>query len=407
MKKVISILVVALFTLSSFSYASFSKSDIGTASAQFLKIGIGARGIGMAGAQTAVTDEVDSIYWNPAGLVNVKDRQASLMDYIWFQDINYQTAEYAQNTKYGVFGAMINYLSMDSIQKRDNIGTPEGDFNPNDMAITVSYAKEVKNIPVGANLKYISSKIDDVSANAVALDLGAQYKYDDRLGFGFVMQNLGTKMKYLSKSEKLPFTVKAGAVYDMPIKDKTVKLALDLDAPIDDQIYFAFGAEYKIKGLIKDELQLIPRIGYNTNTNDLNGTKNINLGTGFEYKGYRLDYAWSPYGELGDSHQISLLVKFDEAGLFIKKKNVEQVNNESSQQEDADKQAKQLAKEEAAKKKAEEKAAKKLAKEEANKKKAEEKTAKKLAKEEAAKKKAEEKAAAKQTEEEQKSQEQK
>jgi hypothetical protein len=404
MKKIISFLVVVLFTLSSLGYASFKKSDIGTASAQFLKIGIGARGIGMGGAQVAVTDDVNSIYWNPAGLMKITDRQLSVMDYIWFQDINYQTAVYAQKTKYGVFGAMVNYLSMSAIQKRDNTGTQYGDFKPNDTAVTLSYARNIKDIPVGANLKYVSSKIDDVSANAVALDLGGQYKYDDRLCFGLALQNLGTKMKFLNKSEKLPFTIKVGAGYDMPIKSRTIKLALDLNAPIDDQMYAAFGAEYNIKGLIQEDLQLIPRIGYNTNTNDLEGTKNINIGSGFEYKGYRLDYAWSPYGELGDSHQISLLVKFDEACLFKKKEKVEQGNQEEiNAKKAADNEAKKLAKQEALQKKAQEKEAKRLANEEAKKKKEEEKTAKKLAKEAEKKQKAEET----KTSEEQKSQEQK
>src|SRR6185369_9337001 len=47
---------------------------------EFLSIGIGARSAGMGGALVVSVDDVTSGYWNPAGLLDIKDNiQLSLM----------------------------------------------------------------------------------------------------------------------------------------------------------------------------------------------------------------------------------------------------------------------------------------------------------------------------------------
>ncbi len=51
-------------------------SKSGTTAAQFLKIGVGARAIGMGGAFAATADDITAMYWNPAGLARVYGREA-------------------------------------------------------------------------------------------------------------------------------------------------------------------------------------------------------------------------------------------------------------------------------------------------------------------------------------------
>ena len=53
-------------------------SGPGTTAADILKIGVGARAIGMGEAYVAQADDVSSLYWNPAGLALMQERQASL-----------------------------------------------------------------------------------------------------------------------------------------------------------------------------------------------------------------------------------------------------------------------------------------------------------------------------------------
>src|SRR6185436_11836892 len=55
---------------------------------EFLNIGAGARGLSMGSAQVASVNDGTAGYWNPAGLVNVKDHpQVNLMHSEYFAGI--------------------------------------------------------------------------------------------------------------------------------------------------------------------------------------------------------------------------------------------------------------------------------------------------------------------------------
>jgi len=62
--------VIASAQIISVTAGEFTK--VGLSGGQFLKIGVGARGTGMAGAMSSITNDVTSIFWNPAGLADVK-----------------------------------------------------------------------------------------------------------------------------------------------------------------------------------------------------------------------------------------------------------------------------------------------------------------------------------------------
>ena len=67
----------------------------GTTAAQFLKIGVGSRAIGMGGAFTATADDITAMYWNPSGLGNNYGSEALFNHVRWFADINYDYAAFA------------------------------------------------------------------------------------------------------------------------------------------------------------------------------------------------------------------------------------------------------------------------------------------------------------------------
>ena len=118
MKRIIMlVLLTALCLLASNSYAAFSRDDVGTTGAPFLKIGVGARAIGMGEAYGGLADEVNAIYWNPAGLVNVQRRELSFMHAAWFASINYEYVAYAQKLGIGTLGFAFNYLSYSLISR--------------------------------------------------------------------------------------------------------------------------------------------------------------------------------------------------------------------------------------------------------------------------------------------------
>ncbi len=60
----------------------------GTTGANFLKIGVGARAAAMGDAFTVIVDDSTSLYWNPAGLAKIEERQLSATYNMWFAGIN-------------------------------------------------------------------------------------------------------------------------------------------------------------------------------------------------------------------------------------------------------------------------------------------------------------------------------
>lgn len=300
------IVVILALIMNNPLFAMFSKDDAGTASSQFLKLGVGARAAGMGESYTAVSDDATAIYWNPAGLNRIKGRELSVMHAVWFEDIFYDWVSYTQEIKCGVIGVAAQYLSYGSITGTDSTGLEGSDFTPYDMSVILSYAKKVKGISVGANLKYIGSNIDGETGSAAALDIGGMYELcEDKLSLGLVVQNIGTKMKYIDESESLPLNIKTGAAYK--IMDNLLVVA-DINVPSDDEINISAGSEYSYD--INKDLSLAGRAGYNTRNKDTGGTSGITAGIGIGYLKYNLDYAYAPYGDLGNTHRVSLGIKF-------------------------------------------------------------------------------------------------
>ena len=86
-KKIFIITVLALVIgLATASADEFSK--VGTAGAQFLKIGLGARYTALGEAATAVVDDAYGIYWNPAALANIEKTELAFTTVDWIEDVS-------------------------------------------------------------------------------------------------------------------------------------------------------------------------------------------------------------------------------------------------------------------------------------------------------------------------------
>ena len=121
------------------------------------------------------------------------------------------------------------------------------------------------------------------------------------LSLGVSLRNLGPGIKYINQSTKLPLSASFGAAYHV-----VTGLALGID--VKQQIYnkrtdFSFGTEYMILPIFT------LRGGYllNGSSQLMNG---LGAGFGMRILGYRLDYAITPFGELGNTHRVSLTTRF-------------------------------------------------------------------------------------------------
>ena len=285
-------------------------AGVGTTGAQFLKIGPSARALGMAGAFGAVADDLYALHFNPSGLAQMSQEEASATYLRYFADINYGFIGYARPTKIGAVGFGFTYLIIDDIEKRDVDETLLGKFNAKDQAITFAYAKKnpfpqlLDGLDLGGNIRYIQSEIDQTLAYTASLDLSAMYSPAEKIKTSLAVQNISWGIKFKEETDQLPLNLKVAGAWS-PIDELTIACDLD-EYLIDSKFYASLGAEYwPIK-------QLAIRAGYKYgyDTESLGSLVGLGAGLGFRLWNLGLDYAFVPFGELGDTHRITFLIKF-------------------------------------------------------------------------------------------------
>jgi hypothetical protein len=301
MRKALMILGAVVIGLQGAAYAV--NTSAGTSTAQFLKLGADARALAMGEAYAGIADGASAVYWNPAGLAGQSDMRVSLTQATWVGDISYQFLEGTMPAGFGTFGLGLQSLSYSSITETDGTGLDIGNFTPSDMMAALSFGREFGGLKAGATLKYISSRIKN-TATAMALDAGAQVK-NGGFTVGLAVQNLGTNMKFISQEETIPYNMKLGASYafgDMWLA------AIDMNSPVDEAAYISAGVEKNFQ--VSGDVQIAGRLGYNSRTQDLTGTKGMSAGVGLGYKNFTLDTTFTQYGNLGNVMIMSLGAKF-------------------------------------------------------------------------------------------------
>jgi len=281
------------------SAGGFSKDALGTTGGQFLELPVGARGVSMGAAQGAAAEDVSAIYYNPANLAGIQGMNATFMHAMYFQDISYDFAAFAMKTpNYGTFAFGLQYLSIGSLDKVDNSGNPTGDsLAPRDLAISIANARKFDELEYGVGVKYISSKLNS-NANAYAADAGIRWSLEPA-AFSLSILNLGSGLKFREETAPLPTTLRIGSSYkyvpDVP--DQNWTFALDGILSKGAAAAVCAGVEYEMD--IRNSFKAALRTGYNTRVGA------SGLGSQFS-----VDYAFTPFGELGNSHVISFMMKF-------------------------------------------------------------------------------------------------
>ncbi|TES86742.1 PorV/PorQ family protein [Candidatus Aerophobetes bacterium] len=266
----------------------------GTTAASFLKIPVGARAAAMGEAFSAVVDDATSLYWNPAGLVQVKDKEFSAVYNQWFAEIYQGYLGAALSTWRGTVALGVNYVNMGKMEGRDEWGEPSGEFSASDLQVSLGYGNQISpRLDVGLAVGLIESKIADDSESTYSGNLGILFSLSESVSLALVGQNIGSSLG----NDSLPFALRGGAA----VKSDSLILAADLASPSDGPVYYCAGFEWWLGKT------LAFRAGYRSERSIGSG---ITAGLGFQKGRVRLDYAYVPYDELGTAQRISLHLRF-------------------------------------------------------------------------------------------------
>lgn len=309
---------------------------------EFLNIGVDAAAFGMANAVTATTTDVNSVYWNPAGLVHLEDNQFAAMHANYFANIatyNYIGGAMPLDDKSAIGISMIRFGVDDILnttQLIDNQGNIDYNrislFSTADYAFALSYARKtgVEGLSFGANAKVIRRVIGQFAdAWGFGFDAGVQY-HTNGWKFGAMARDITTTYNTWNineaefetiqgavegQNQELPETteitipkLQLGAARTFQIQeDFDLTTALNMDvrfAQTNDVISTesfsatpAFGFEVAYVNMVF----LRGGLGNFQDVQQLDGTTQVgfqpNFGVGFRYKGIQIDYAFTDIGD--------------------------------------------------------------------------------------------------------------
>jgi len=327
---------------------------------EFMNIGVDASSISMSGAVTSSVDDVNSGYWNPAGLTAVEQAEISLMHSNYFANIaNYNYIAYARpiDNQSAIGLSMIRFGVddiLDTTQLIDDQGNINYDrinlFSAVDYGFIISYARKMltKEISYGINTKIIRRIIGDFASSwGFGLDIGLQLKTSNNWRFGLMARDISTTYNSWSINETRLSDIQnaiEGQNQDVPNSTEVTipKIQLGIsklhNINYDYRLLTSFDLIMKFEqnnNLISTEFVSINpavglelgytdsvflRLGIGNFQNELdfdnstNMTFQPNFGLGFKFNNLEIDYAFTDVGDQSValySNIFSLKIDFD------------------------------------------------------------------------------------------------
>jgi hypothetical protein len=180
---------------------------VATRGANFLEIGVGARAMGLAGAYTAIAQDVTALYWNPAGISHITSAAANLSVADLYGGLGIKHVFAGAVLPLGGAGALgVSYIQLSSGDiERTTEASPEGNdpafgptFSWTSTAAEVAYGRRLTDrLDVGAGFKFVTEGIDNANATYLGFDLGTQFRtglYGATIGAALV--NLGSSARF-------------------------------------------------------------------------------------------------------------------------------------------------------------------------------------------------------------------
>jgi hypothetical protein len=293
----------------------------GTASLEFLKIGVGARAAGMGESFVALANDASALYWNPAGLAQFQENEVIAAHTNWIVDIKHDFigAVYHLTTE-DALGLSITSLQTDDMPVTTEL-QPYGNgtyFRYGDMAVGLTYSRRMTpQFSFGGTVRYVRETLDVLSMSGVVLDLGTYYWTG--LGtsrFSAVVTNFGSQVapkgtvtttdgSTISQFQEFspPTIFKFGFAFE-PYTDESnsVTTTVQLNHPNDNSENVSVGAEYQ---LLKT---FFIRGGYKFNVDEESFSFGAGVATTLSSVNFNIDYGYSAFGRLGGVHRVSVLL---------------------------------------------------------------------------------------------------
>jgi long-subunit fatty acid transport protein len=305
----------------------------GISAFQFLKLGAGARAVGMGESFVAVANDASALYWNPAGLVQFTENQLLASH-----------TEYVVDLKHEFFGFVYHLapqdavgLSVVSLHMKDMEVTTEAQpfgtgryFSYGDVAVGLSYARKMTDqFSFGVTMKYVQETLDVLHMRSVMVDLGTFYwtglgttRFAVAISnFGANAAPQGTVTQYNGSQDSSFQSFSAPTVFRLgfamePIAQENhrVTASVQLNHPNDNSEHVRFGLEYAFQETFFLRGGVKRTIGQELLGEDQTSEESLAAGAGILVHAgpstVGADYAYANFSRLGSVHRISLIITF-------------------------------------------------------------------------------------------------
>ena len=179
-----------------------SETRLGTGGASEMRLMVGARTVGMFGANSGLVSGAEALFYNPAGLAAAERPTEVMFSYArYIADMNLNYIAIAQ--KMGGFGSLgfsAKVLSIgDIIRTTEDAPDGTGDvFKPTFATLGLSYAKSVTDrVNFGGTVAYTNESVLQTKSSGVSFDFGFQYDTGYHgLKIGGAMKNFGASQEF-------------------------------------------------------------------------------------------------------------------------------------------------------------------------------------------------------------------
>lgn len=309
---------------------------------EFMNIGVDAAALGMSNAVTASTNDVNSGYWNPAGLMGLEDSQGALMHASYFANIaQYDYAAFAKPIDdRSAWGISLIRFGVDDILNTTQLIDSEGNIDYNriskfstaDYGVTFSYARslQVPGWQYGVNAKVIRRVIGKFANSwGFGFDAGIQFERND-WKVGLMVRDITTTYNIWNidedEFEKISNAI-PGENQDLPESTEITlpKAQLGISRKFEYRYDYSILAAFNLNMQFAQTNDIIstsavsidPALGFEFGYTDmvflragvgnfqqvrqLDDSEKIgfqpNIGVGFKYKGIQVDYALTDIGD--------------------------------------------------------------------------------------------------------------
>ncbi|MBA3065141.1 PorV/PorQ family protein [bacterium] len=287
------ILLLLLGTVPNRAYAG----GAGESAVSFMTIPLSARASAMGNTCAfSRNGDLSGAYLNPAVILGLEETRAAFSHQTGIADDTLSSFIIGKPFANGVGALSFIYYNAGEIELNDLTDNTRTISAETDYVLSGIYSRKFADFSTGLSVKFIqSSLVEEFSASAFAVDIGVlKYSRSGALpALSLAVTNLGTKLKYNERGEKLPSAIRAGIVSDVYYNTTA---AFDIIKPLDGDMKKNIGLEYEMAA------GTFLRAGYQLDA----GINAVSFGFGIKFQKFDINFGMAPDSAMNSRHILSM-----------------------------------------------------------------------------------------------------